>query len=185
MYRDPLIRNYHDRPPLVPGSLTRFRWPDEWDEEVRMIRERVQERGRGLYLLKAPYPDAKVLVEAHYPLGMRDTYIEHHLDPFRKEDVRLGRLVVIRVFDDIKPPDQKLNMNHIREIRRNNRNARGNLKRQSSGKHRKLEMEDRRRQEEKPVFDRWNNFIQQVKVDTLKYAMTPHVGPARSLSLGG
>lgn len=185
MYRDPLIRSYADRPPLVPGSLTRFRWPEPGDPEVRMIRERVQESGKGLYILRAPYPDAKVLVEAHYPNGMRPHYIDNHLDPYRKEDVQMGRLVVVRVFDDIKPPDQPLDMRHIREIRRNNRNARGDLRRQSSGHARRLALEDRRRKEEQPVFDRWNSFVKQAKADTRKFAATPHVGPARSLSLGG
>lgn len=181
MYKDPHIRSYYDSPPLIPGTLTRFRWPRRWDSEVRMIRERVQGDGRGLFMLRAPYPGEKLLVEAYYPEHMREGYVRQHLDPLRRYEVGMGNLVVVKVLDGIKPPGEPLDMRHIREIRRNNRNARRDLKRQASAKYRKSEMERRREEEEQEVYDHFNEFVRQAKVDTYKYAIRPHVGPADSI----
>lgn len=140
MYRDPQARHNNEVAPLVPGSSSaRFVWPAPGDSDVERIRSDVQEGGPGLYVFYMPDGTRKALVEAYYPEGIRDAFFEQELDPYRRADCRLGRLVavnVIRILDS--PVDQRT----IQEIRRNNRAARRELKRMSTSGDRLREIND-------------------------------------------
>jgi hypothetical protein len=187
MKKDPHIRGYADQPPLIPGLRMRFRWPDWYDENVVQIRTKMQENGRGMFVLKTPQGD-NALVEAYYPIDIQASYCAH-LDPIRLADFADGKLIVVG--DDLGPARRPLRWSGrledsiITAMRRCNRNARSDLKRQVNPTYTKLELEDRMAQDEAAAFSRFADFYEQAMTDTVKYAMTPHVGPGRSLSLGG
>lgn len=149
--------------PWVPGKAVRFVFPDAGDADEEMIRERVQDGGEHLFVLHLPVPRAgspvKVLAEAYYPDEMRESSWLV-LDPRQRADWQDGRLIVISTIPVkgshvvggglgsvnafVGPLDEQV----IVEIRRNNRSARLELKRQSTASARKQELEDHQRQEE-------------------------------------
>lgn len=185
-YKDPHIKSYRDPAPFIPGTATRYRWPRTMDREVTMIRRQVQNSGEGLYILRPPHdqPYSSILVEAYYPFHIRDDYVEW-LDPFRREDMRNGNLVVVAAFDgvhgpEIKPPEEQLNRKHIMEIRRNNREARRHLRRKSTAKQRKREIRDNIDQQDEEVYSRWDEIVDEATRDTRKFGMATRVGPSTS-----
>lgn len=145
MYRDPQIRSYEQQPPLIPGSRFRFEWPDYDDPDVYRIRTEVQEGAPGLYVLRSPDRNMKAIVEAYYPEGIRHSFYENELDPYRRADYQDGNLVVVHVWRVIT---REIDNRILDEIRRNNRSARSDLKRSASAHDRLLEMRNRREEEE-------------------------------------
>lgn len=138
MYHDPHIRSYRESAPLIPGTRTRFRWPEHGDNCVQRIRAEVQEEGRGLFVLQMPAGSRKAIVEAYYPEGIRSAFYEAELDPARREDVGAGRLVVVHVWRILSGPvDSAI----VAELRRNNRSSRDDLSRTSTASNRRLELE--------------------------------------------
>lgn len=184
MYRDPHIQHPHDPAPYVPGSPNRFRWPDPHDPDVEAIRRGVQEEGRGLYVLLAPWGDGKCLVEAYYPEGVRDLFASTRLDPFRKTDLQEGRLVVVGIprlretikvgkglgsFRVMSPAGVTATM--LEEIRENNRNARAHLRRNAPASYLKQEINDAIAAREQEAYDRWADFYYDAWLQTRKFAM--------------
>jgi hypothetical protein len=166
----------------------RFRWPEYGDENVAQIRTKMQESGRGLFVLRTPQGD-NALVEAYYPVDIQQGYAGRWLDERQLADFADGKLVVVG--DDLGPARRplrwsgRLSERLITELRRNNRNTRSDLKRQVNATYTKLELEDRMAEDEAAAFSRFADFYEQAMSDTVKFGMTPHVGPGRNLSLGG
>jgi hypothetical protein len=180
MKHDPCIRDRHVEAPLVPGTIRRFRWPEEYDDDVALIRDNVQEGGGGMYILRLPEDMGKCVVEAHYPEDIRSDYAAFMLDPYRRHDMGLGNLVVVHLLFTL---GRTITWNHIDEIRRNNRAANKDLKRVSAGGYRKLELADDHEAADEQTITRFVDWYEEAVRDTLKFAMTPHVGPYRSSSL--
>ena len=188
---DPMVRYPHDPAPLIPGSLHRFRWPrDSHDTEV--IRREIQDRGRGLFVLEHARTVAgtplKVLAEAYYGDEIRPGYFQN-LDSARQEDARMGRLVIVAVLPlrgtfrvgkglGSFPAYLWLTGDMIEEIRRNNRSARSDLKRQSSAVHRRQALEDIQRQKDERVLDEFAEDHVARDLEVLKYAVDPEHGGA-------
>ena len=185
MTDDPHVREPRQEPPLMPWTPMRFEWPEAGDSEVRRLRTEMPEEAKGLFLLVPPYGHGKVLVEAYYPDEIEDHYARDWLDRWRTADLAHGRLVAIKVHDDIKPSDEPLNQEHIRELCRNGRNLRGDLKRTARASYREDELDEINDTEESVVYDRFVEFWAEKVRETRKYALTPHVGPARGTNLGG
>jgi hypothetical protein len=158
---------------LVPGTLTRFRWPDPYDDDVRRIREEVQEEGRGLYVLVSPWNDrVKVLVEAYYPVDIRERYFPW-LEPAQKVDARMGRLVVL--FNDLTGDDEPLcwrgdlDPRVIVNFRRGNRNARAKFKRNTCASYLAQALADMHEQEEDAAFAPYGELYEDAFNETRKY----------------
>lgn len=179
MKRDPHIESYRESPPLMPWTATRFRWPDKYDPDVETLRSNAVQDGQGLFILKPPhdFPRERLLVEAYYGRDIRPEYHETVLDPMRKSDARQGKLVVIHVHDNIKPPGEPLDMRHIREINRNARNARSHLKRQSNAGYRQSEIESKREAEDREVYSRFAQIYTEARMDTRRHILQPRSGP--------
>ncbi len=184
MKHDREIRDRADEAPLIPGLKYRFSWPDPWDEDVIQIRTKMQEGGRNMFVLRTPQGD-KALVEAYYPDEISADYAGNWLDPIRLADCRQGRLVVVG--DDLGPARRplrwsgRLDNSIITAMRQCNRNARKDLRRQVNSTYTKLELDDRMAEDENAAFARFADFYEQAVTDSIKFGMTPHVGPARSL----
>ncbi len=176
---DPHIRERFVEPPLIPGLLQRFSWPDPFDDDVAMIRSNVQDDGRGLYVLPLPV-DGKCVVEAYYPEDIKADYAATGLDPYRRHDMGLGHLVVIHIIWTLA---REITWNHIAEIRRNNRQAVAELKRMSCASYHVLDLTEDHESHEKVILDRFGDWYEEAVRDTIKFAMTPHSGPYRSSSL--
>jgi len=184
LYSDPMIRDRHDAPPLVPGSAIRFKWPQPFDSDVEKVRTGVQERGRGLFVLRAPFGEAKCLVEAYYPHEITANYAESVLDPLRFADMRQGRLIVVgnpRFRETMKVGEgvgsfrvlgpKGVTPTLLEEVRRNNRNARSHLKRNANPMYAKQELNDIIHQREQEAFDRWEDFYADAWKQTVKFAL--------------
>ena len=188
MRRDREIRDYADEAPLIPGLKYRFSWPEPGDEDVIQIREKMQEGGRNMFVLVTPQGD-KALVEAYYPHEISDDYAANWLDPFRLADCRMGRLVVVG--DDLGPARRplrwsgRLDNSIITAMRRSNRNARKDLKRQVNATYTKLELDESMAADEEAAFSRFADFYEQAMSDTIKFGMTPHVGAYHSVKTAG
>lgn len=188
---DPMVRHASDPAPLIPGTLLRFRWPSD-PSDTEVIRSTVQESGRGLFVLEAPMPaggtTVKVLAEAYYPEDVRASYFEN-MDPFRKADSSMGRLIVVSTLD-LKGTIQvgsgvgsffgyiDLTSPMLDEIRRNNRNANSRLKRNASREYWMQERENLREAEEAKVFDEWAEAYTHMYLEGAKYGRTPEHGGA-------
>ena len=184
MKRDREIRDYADEAPYIPGLRIRFSWPDPWDEDVIQIREKMQEGGRNMFVLRTPQGD-KALVEAYYPHEISTEYAGSWLDPIRLADCRMGRLVVVG--DDLGPARRplrssgRLDNSIITAMRRSNRNARKDLRRQVNATYTKLELDERMAKDEEAAFTRFADFYEQAMKDTLAYGMTTRVPDPSSL----
>lgn len=143
--RDPHIRFHADPPPLVPGSQDRFTWPCEWDEDVQLLRDGMQESGKGLYVLR--FRSGKIVAEAYYPEDVRAAYFAEQLDPVRQSDYRCGRLVVVGyplTMPNGRPRyigDDGIS-SILTVLRRGNRNARRELRRSYNPQQWRLELDD-------------------------------------------
>lgn len=171
--RDPLIRSYHETPPFQPGlDPVRFRWPGRHEQDVRKIRESVQDGGKGLYVLIDPAKDCKALVEAYYPEDIRPSYakpervqietsygnevvtMSDQLNPYQYEDFRVGRLVCIAVE---KRYVGELDGKDIVKIRKGNANARKDLRRNASAWVRAQNMRTKAEREEDKKIDEFSS----------------------------
>lgn len=153
--------------PLIPGTFWRFQTLDpNHDQEV--IRREVQEGGPHLYVFGLPFMAGgtrlKALVEAYHPWEMRPAYIEQMLDPMRMADLQDGRLIAINTIPVRGTTALPLGVGRVHafvrltpqmvtEIRRNNRNARGHLRRTHSKVDWKLEHARVKEEEEAPIFE--------------------------------
>lgn len=187
---DPLVRYKNDPAPLIPGTLLRFRWPSD-PHDTEAVRSRVQERGRGLFVLEAPMPaggtPVKVLAECYYPDELRVHYRREGLDPFREADARMGRLVCVNTLP-LRGTTRigkghgsfhgytRLTEGMVLELRRNNRNARAELKRSSVGSYRKLELRDALDADDEEVYDEWSEAYAQAYIEGGTYAVNPEHG---------
>lgn len=174
MKRDPHVRSYADPGPLVPGVWVRFRWPEPYDDDVRRVREDLQEEGRGLFVLRAPFLDSvRCLVEAYYPEDIRQAYFERELDPLRRMDCRMGRLVVVG--NDLAPGRRPamwrgpLDPRIVTALRASNRSARADLKRQVSPLYFKQALQDVNDREEDLLLEEWTDQYAEAFLDTLEY----------------
>jgi len=187
MKYDREIRDRVDEAPFIPGLKYRFSWPDPWEEDVVQIREKMQEGGRNMFVLRTPQGD-KALVEAYYPDEITADYAGNWLDPMRLADCRAGRLVVVG--DDLGPARRplrwsgRLDDSIITAMRGANRNARKDLRRQVNATYTKLELDERMAQDEEAAFSRFADFYEQAMADTVAFGMTPRV-PVHSDLLGG
>jgi hypothetical protein len=66
----------------------------------------------------------------------------------------------------------------VREVRRNNRNARSELRRQSTAGARAAELRDRHAKDEQPIFDQWAEMYEHAWLEGQKYALSPEHGGA-------
>lgn len=163
--QDPHIRYPQDPGPLLPykadGGHLRFRWPRKDDPRPNLLRRRVQEGGTGVYIVRPPAAlegeeSGFCVIEAYYPDQFSESYY-HQLDPARRSDWQLGRLVVLntgwwlapKVFHERIDPFDLL----VTEIRRNNRQSRQDLRRQVHETYIKDELDRRQEAREDEVLD--------------------------------
>ena len=177
---DPHIRERYADPPLVPGTIRRFSWPEPYDPDVVMIRNNVQEEGKGLFVLPLPIGEGKCVVEAYYPEDIRGDYALTGLDPYRRHDMGAGHLVVIHILWTLA---RELTWPQIAEIRRNNRSLNRDLKRMATASYQKLALTDDHDARDAKVLNNFSDWYEEAMRDTVKFAMTPHSGQYRSSSL--
>lgn len=185
---DPHIRSYNDTPPLfyaanmspgtkVAGSFVRFRWPEPLDSDVQRIRERVQEAGRGLFVLRDPFDDTlKYLVEGAYPEDVSGQYHSTMLDPGRQSDRSMGRLIVWNDLGPDRTPRcwrDDLHPLSIDRIRAGNRNARKDLKRQGTPSYHKLDLRDEVEKEGEEVIQEWSAMYADAWIETFGRCARP------------
>lgn len=151
------LRSNNEPAPRLAGRHARYRWPLD-DSEQRLIEAEIQEGGKGLWVLLSPVQDnVKVLVEAYYPEDIRADYFKNQLDPMRRVDYQDGHLVTVaEVAQWVGPLPKEL----IYQIRKNNRNARKELRRKSTAYDRELEMKRLQEEQEKPIFDAYEDQYQ-------------------------
>jgi len=154
--------------PWIPGKAARFELPDRGDPDLALVRGGVQEGAPGLYVMYLPFTvggaKVKCLVEAYYPEDLRpDTWNE--VDPRQRTDWVDGRLVALHTIDiagtfkvggsTMGSVYAFMNLNEvmIEELRRNNRNARTELKRKSSTHARELELRNAIEANEEKIID--------------------------------
>jgi hypothetical protein len=145
-----------------------------------MIRNNVQEEGRGLFVFPLPTGEGKCVVEAYYPEDIRGDYAATGLDPYRRHDMGDGHLVIIHILWTLA---REITWNHIAEIRRNNRTAATGLRRMAPASYHLLDLEDDHEAHEAAILGNFSDWYEQAMSDTIKFAMTPHVGRYRSSSL--
>ena len=97
-----MVRDRHDPGPWIPGIAQRFRWMPEDDPDVKMVRERVQDGGRNLFVLRLPPSvagsDLKVLAVGFYPDELQSASWTL-CDPRQREDWGMGRMVVLKILE--------------------------------------------------------------------------------------
>lgn len=179
---DGMIRRSHDPAPFVPGTVIRFEWPDAGDPCVKMVRERVQEGAPGLFVLRIPGTPFKTLAECYYPDQMKPGTWST-MDPFRRADWQDGRLICITTVPVRGSFNigggRKGSVHAIREVtdqmvtelRRNNRNARSELKRSSTAGNRKKALEDIEEKRFEEASQEFADFYTEAYLDTQKYGM--------------
>lgn len=171
-----------DPGPLVPGKTERFDWIPDNDSDLVRLRADLVEGGKGIWMFGMPGTDTRVVAEAHYPEDIRDRYYETSLEPRRRHDVNMGRLVCVGVLfimpfslDScvyMTPPDSYGNVKWRRgwmadEINRNNRNARRDLRRTLDATSHRLAMDDMHQQEEDAVFATYDEGVEDAVKQTL------------------
>lgn len=176
-------------PPFIPGTRTRFRSPGPRVRELeRMMRERVQEGAPGLYLFEVPARELAgtpmfSLVEAYHPEGIRNP--ERSLDPYRLSDYQAGNLVAVGTVGLQSSMRfgsglgsvyvlTTLTDRDFEELRRNNRNARAELKRRSSAHARAKELRGRVDAEEAETYREFEDEYANAVKET-HWAMKPKV----------
>jgi hypothetical protein len=176
--RDPHIRYPDDPGPLAPDATTvrlglRYSWLPGDDPDVQRLRCEVQEEGRGLFVLAAGDTGVKVLVEAYYPEDIRPEYYHTSLDRYRKHEHDMGRLVAI---NEIFSWVGEMHPLHMEEIRRNNRNARKDLKREHNPDAYEREARDIEDEQTRINSEDFNQFYADAYAESLKFAVgTPRV----------
>lgn len=173
--------------PLIPGTSVRFVEPDHQFAQ-RFVRDRVQDGGAHIYVYALPFvlggARPLCLVEAYEPVLVRPGYL-NQLDPMRVADMRDGNRIAIHTLslrgtfrvggtrpgavDAFWPRDLDERMTD--EIRRNNRNARADLKRTSSGYDRSLELQNADEAEFAAVAKPFGDAFEDAWSDTMDFAM--------------
>ena len=94
-----MVRDTNDPGPWIPGIEQRFRWVGESHPDQVMVRERVQDGGKNLYVLRLPPTvagsEVKVLAVGFYPDELQSASWTL-CDPRQREDWTLGRMVVLK-----------------------------------------------------------------------------------------
>jgi len=145
----------HTEGPWIPGLAARFEWADPDDPDIATLRAEAQDGGPHLFILYTPVTlhasRVKVLAEAYYPADMQAATWEM-LDPRQHADWQDGRLIVISTVplkgtfrtNGNRPGSVnaffRLTTDMMEELRRNNRNARRELKRKASAVYHKQEL---------------------------------------------
>jgi hypothetical protein len=161
--RDPFLHSSDEPAPLVPGHSVRYVWP-EGDGELALIRSEVQEGGKGLFVVHSPYDRrVKVLIEAYYPEDIRPEYYEGQLDPMRKAEYGDGRLVCIA---EVGRWVGEIPRHVVETLKRNNRNARSELKRKASAYDRRLEMDRLQKDEEEVIHAEYEEAVRNAEIET-------------------
>lgn len=168
--RDPHIRYPNDPAPLWPGTKdVRMIMAPGDDPDVQRIRREIQNEGKGLFVVYAKDTGLKALIEAYYPEDVRPHYFKDWLDPYRKYEHRLGRLVCIN--HQVIGWAGELHGLLIEEIQRNNRNARRDLRRSHSKVGHRIALENKLAEEERIAYDRFEQFYTNAVIDTHKFGM--------------
>lgn len=96
-----MIRN-RDVAPWIPGAGIRFQFLPEDHEDVRMVRERVQDGGASLYVLRLPFniagSEVKVLAVGFYPDELHSPSWGL-TDENQKADWQDGNLIVLKTLE--------------------------------------------------------------------------------------
>jgi len=163
------VRYPDDPGPLWPGRPDlRFTLVDRSDPDLIRLRQDVQEEGRGLFVARAGGTGVKCLLEAYYPEDIRPAYADKQLDRYRLAEFKMGRLVVIaRHFNWFGEIDPVM----LDQMRRNNRNARKDLRRSHSPTDHRLALERDLAEKEKAAYDAFEDFYTHAMIDTHKFAM--------------
>ena len=179
-------RRVDDIGPWIPGKASRLEWAEPGDPDQLLVRQGVQENGAHLFVMYLPVrvggSTVKTLVECYWPDEMRAGSF-NQLDPRQREDFKQGRIVVwssvelegtirlggsqvgsINVFWSLSNP-------MIEEVRRNNRNARSELRRSYSGTDLMLEIERDQEKKEDALMSDWTDMYVEAYEDTAKFAM--------------
>jgi hypothetical protein len=170
--RDTHIRHQEDPAPLAVSSMgirdLRYSWLPGDDPSVVKVRTEIQEEGRGLFVFRVGDTGVKVLCECHYPEDIRPQYYKQNLDRFRKVDHDMGRLVAVNeIFQWIgEIPDQ-----YILEIRRNNRSARRELKREMNAGEFVREMDKAQEKEDAENSKDFEDFYSEAYLESVKFGM--------------
>lgn len=150
--------------PWVPGAPVRFEWLPEDHPDEKMVRERVQDGGVNLFVLRLPVSiagtDVKVLAVGFYPDELQSASW-HMCDPRQQVDWNLGGLVVLKTLElngtfefggghlgSVNCYMGPLTDEMIAEIKRNNRNARQDLKRKMTASYLEQEIRNAKEAEE-------------------------------------
>jgi len=164
------VRYPNDPGPMWPGMPhVRFTLAERGDPDLVRIRQEIQEEGKGLFVAYAGDTGAKALIEAYYPEDLRPAYIATHLNDTMKYEVGMGRLTVINanLFNWIGEIDPRT----LKEIQRNNRNARRELRRSHSQVDHNLDFARDLAAKEKKAYDRFEDFYTNAMIDTHKFGM--------------
>lgn len=175
------VRYPQDPGPLVPGQKDlRYRMLPDSDHDVRRVRADCVESGNGLYVVELGDTGVRALVEAWYPDGIRDAYYQSFLDPFRKADYEMGRLIVVgELFKWVGEIDPR----RITEVNRNARNVHSELRRQRHATDFKNAMRNEEEAKFQKVEKEWADQYEDAYHETQEYAMgKPHVPGANFTS---
>ena len=171
---------------MVPGSAKRFRWPQPGDPDVYRLRTEIQEGAPGLFLLYLT-TGVGVLVEAYYPDEWKPSQVGH-IEKYTRSEIANGRLGAMGIrffifngFDSGEygvpvPLEEGSNGTTIKmkrgnvfaEVRRNNRNARSELKRAYDRYAWELEEGDLQTAAERGAEDRLDDAFQNAVRETEK-----------------
>ena len=172
--------------PWIPGKASRLEWAAPGDPDQLLVRQGVQENGAHLFVMYLPVSAGgtrvKTLVECYWPDEMRAGSF-NQLDPRQKQDFQDGGPVVwsslelegtvrlggsqpgsVNVFFALCEP-------MIEEIRRNNRNARSELRRSHSATDLKIEIENALEAKEDALMSEWTDMYVDAYEETAKFAL--------------
>lgn len=175
--RDPHIRYPNDPAPLVVSQMghhdLRYSWLPGDDPDVQRVRNEIQEEGHGLFVVALGDTGVKALIEAYYPEDIRPAYYKLHLDRHRKHDHDMGRLVAVReIFQWLGEMHPLM----LEEIRRNNRNARSELRRAYNPDQYVRDMENAEEEQTRLNTKDFEDFYADAYRESLKFALgTPRV----------
>jgi hypothetical protein len=174
---DPEVRSYAESPPHVPDwSGDSYGWPDRNDHDVRLVREYIQERGRGMYVLRRGL--GKSLVEAYYPIEVRAQFVGTLSGP-QLADYKEGRLVVVK---ELLRYDGPLTHQQLFEFKKNNRNSRRDLKRHATASYHKQDIDRSLEGEGDDHVDMLTEEVGEAFGDAVGYAMTPKINVPKTIS---
>lgn len=169
MRQDPHLRYPNDPGPVVMGQKDlRYAWAPPGDPSTLKLRQDGPEEAKGLFVVYMGDTGLKSLVEAYYPEDIRPEYYRLSLDPVRRSELQLGRLVVI---NEMWSFAGELTDQDISDIKAGSRNTRSELRRSHSKFLHQLALENAEAQRTKGAVDRWVDFYVNACQDSHKFAM--------------